>query len=75
MALNPTHFYFLVSQNPKPEPTYPNVKRVFIRRNVWDNYGLFVGSKKVLDGADKSDLIDRAAELYPNAEIIDKTII
>ena len=75
MALNPTHIYSLIVKDSKPAQTFPSVKRVFIKRNIWDNYGLFVGNKKVLDGADKLDLMDRAAELYPNAEIIDKTII
>ena len=51
-----------------------SIKKVFIRRNVWDNYALFIGTKKVLDGARKDDLIERCQELYPNAEIIDKTI-
>ena len=48
------------------------VKKVFVRRNVWDNYALFIGTKKVLDGANKDDLIERCKELYPNAEIIDQ---
>lgn len=51
------------------------VNRVYIRLNVWGNYGLFVGTKKVRDGMRKNDLIDYATYKYPNAEIIDCTIL
>lgn len=49
------------------------VKRVFIKRNAWDNYGLFVGTKKVYDAGEKYDITDYIAKKYPRAEIIDKT--
>ena len=50
-----------------------SVLKVFIKRNIWDNYGLFVGTKKVYDGKNKADLIEYAETKYPHAEIIDKT--
>lgn len=56
------------------ESENPNIKKVFVRRNIWDNYALFIGTKKVLDGAHKGDLLERCNDLYPNAEIIDKTV-
>jgi len=52
----------------RTQPDY-NVRKVIVRRNRWDNYGLFIGSRKVLDGADRERLMDRARELYPNAKI------
>ena len=74
MALNPTHIYSLIVKD-RQEQTYPDVKRVFVRVNAWGNYALFIGNRKVLDGAKKVDLIERCNDIYPNAEIIDKTII
>lgn len=64
---------FLINNNPQQEPD-PSVKRVFIRRNRWDNYGAFVGSKKVRDDGNKWDLIVAISKLYPNAEILDHTL-
>jgi len=66
------HFIRLVGV-PEDKPDL-SIKKVFVRRNAWSNYALFIGKRKVLDGARKDDLLDRCKELYPNAEIIDKTI-
>lgn len=60
--------------NPVVDAPDNSIKKVFVRRNVWDNYALFIGTRKVLDGAHKNDLIDHCRFLYPMAEIIDKTI-
>lgn len=62
----------IVPETSKIEPD-TTVKRVFIRRNIWDNYGLFVGRSKVYDSGIKDYVIDYAKEKYPNAEIIDNT--
>jgi hypothetical protein len=50
------------------------VKKVIIKVNVWDNYGLFVGTKKVFDSSKKYWVLDYIEKHYPNALIIDKTI-
>lgn len=50
------------------------VKKVIIKINVWDNYVLFVGTKKVYDAKYKHSIFDRIETHYPNAVIIDKTI-
>lgn len=51
------------------------VKKVIIKVNVWGNYGLFIGTKKVYDSAKKYWILDYIETNYPNAEVIDKTII
>lgn len=56
-----------------PIETFPDVKRVYIHRNTYGQYQAFVGRKKVRDGANKERLIDLVAEVYPNADIFDKT--
>ncbi len=52
----------------------PEVKKVIIKQNVWDNYGLYIGTKKVFDSRLKGWILDRIQTHYPNATIIDKTI-
>lgn len=62
----------VVPETSKIEPDL-TVKKVFIRRNIWDNYGLFVGTRKVYDSGVKDYVIDYVAEKYPNATVIDNT--
>lgn len=50
------------------------VKKVFIRRNIWDNYNAYIGTTKVRIDANKDSLIELCEIIYPNATIIDKTI-
>lgn len=57
---------------PEIEPDL-SVNKIIINRNIWDNYGVFIGTKKVYDGADKADLLKYAATKYPQAKIIDKS--
>lgn len=49
------------------------MKNLFLRQNIWGNYAIFEGTKKVIDSGLKDSLIDWCAKKYPDKKIIDKT--
>jgi len=52
-------------------------QKAYLKSNVWGNYYVIIGRKKVLDRMGKTynkpDIIEWIAAHYPNAIVIDQT--